>query len=105
MKIFYYTHTHDTFEHFSQFSYVPLLHQQKTWGLALHRFTSGFMNNFLDKWNDITKLDRDFLRIDDDSAYQLNYINFNIDTVRLTCTERLVDELGNTYNIKKLYSC
>ena len=64
-----------------------------------------FMNNFLDKWNDITKLDRDFLRIDDDSAYQLNYINFNIDTVRLTCTERLVDELGNTYNIKKLYSC
>lgn len=48
MKIFYYTHTHDTFEHFSQFSYVPLLHQQKTWGLALHRFTSEFMNNFLD---------------------------------------------------------
>lgn len=48
MKIFYYTHTHDTFEHFYQFSYVPLLHQQKTWGLALHRFTSGFMNNFLD---------------------------------------------------------
>lgn len=48
MKIFYYTHTADTFEHFSQFNYVPLLHQQKTQNLALHHFTSGFMNNFLD---------------------------------------------------------
>lgn len=48
MNIFYYTHTYDTFEYFPQFSYVPLLHQQKTWDLALHRFTSGFMNNFLD---------------------------------------------------------
>ena len=47
MKIFYYTHTTDTFEYFPQFSYVPLLHQQKTWSLALHCFTSGFMNNFL----------------------------------------------------------
>ena len=47
MKIRYYTHTTDTFEYFPQFSYVPLLHQQKTYNLALHRFTLGFMNNFL----------------------------------------------------------
>lgn len=48
MKIFYYTHTTDTFECFSQFSYVPLLHSGKTRNLALHCFTTGFMSNWLD---------------------------------------------------------
>nr|DAN79528.1 MAG TPA: hypothetical protein [Caudoviricetes sp.] len=52
MKIHYYTHTTDTFEYFPQFSYVPLLHSEKTKNLALHRFTTGFMSNFLDSDSD-----------------------------------------------------
>ncbi len=75
---------------------------QKKWGIS-HKVTE-MLDKFLLEWFNIMRLnDKESILIEG-SDYGLNYIIFNVDTRRPSCTMKLVDEVGNIYPVSKLTS-
>lgn len=80
----------------------------KKWGsYSKENKIRSMMLNFLNYWNKTlndAKTDRgiDNLSIDDEYAYPLKYLLFTLNTCKPSWKCELIDDIGNTYNLKKL---
>ena len=60
------------------------------------------MNEFLDYWNTFTTRHKaEYLSIEG-ADYPLNYLQFTIDTIKCTCTTRVVDAVYQKHSLTKL---